>query len=123
MRAFPSHRCITARRRRKVGQHPYPLTGWASRPPPGHGPAQYNGGPGPYGQSQPPAPYGGQPNYGGPGNAGYQNHAGAPPPSYGANASYYGQESGIAQPGQSYQPTREEGPVYNAPSGPPPGKS
>ena len=92
---------------------PYPLTGWASRPPPGHGPAQYTG----------------QPQYGNqayaPNNSGY-NNAGAPPPSYGANASYYGgpqgQESGIAQPGQSYQPTRGGEPVYNPSAGAPPGK-
>ncbi|MCJ1328084.1 hypothetical protein MMC10_004759 [Thelotrema lepadinum] len=85
--------CITARRRRRLGRNPYPLTGWANRPPPGQGPA-YNGQQPYYNQSQ-----------------GYNQQQGysAPPPAYGQ------QQYGVApqQPGPIYQGARGGENVYD----------
>ncbi|KAL9120347.1 MAG: hypothetical protein Q9187_003096 [Circinaria calcarea] len=115
--------CITARRRRRAGFRPYPLTGWAAgRTPPGHAPAQYTGGPAhPY-NNNPGTDYSHQnpPIYSAPPN---------PPPNqniYGnGNQGYFGgQQSGVElqQPNNAYQPPRGDESVYGAPPGPPPGK-
>lgn len=79
--------------------NPYPLTGWASRPPPGHGPAQYTGQ---------------QPYYNQGYNQGYQA-----PPAYGQQ---YGVANGPQQPNPAYTGARGGENVYAAPEGPPPSK-
>ncbi|KAI9866448.1 MAG: hypothetical protein M1830_005926 [Pleopsidium flavum] len=107
--------CITARRRRRNGMNPYRGTGWlGGNTPPGHAPATYTGAAPYYGanttQNAPAPPYSPHPNqtYYGNGNQGY----------------FGGQQSGIElqQPQSAYQPARGGDPVYNPPTGPPPGK-
>jgi len=110
--------CITARRRRRAGLHPYRFTGWAGGAPPGHGQAQFAGN----------QPYGAQP---------YQQGNNAPPAygqpardgtyygnNQGANQGYFGgQQNGIElqQPNPAYQGPGGGDPVYT-PHGAPPGK-
>ena len=94
-----------------MGRQPFYGTGWVPGAA-GHGPVSYSGPP-PHDQ----------------GNQGwYQNQQGPPPPNYNAsNAGYYGQQSGVEMqpPTGAYQPQHGQpgGPVYNAPSGPPPVKA
>ena len=88
-------RCITARRRRRMGRNPYPLTGWAG----GSGPA-YNNQQSYYNQ-QPAQGY----------NQGYnQGTYGAPPPAYGQQQQQYGNMP--SQPGPIYQGARGGENVY-----------
>jgi len=112
--------CFTARRRRRSGQQPFYGTGWAAgKPPAGHAPATYNGG---WGGNQQPQqePYYSNPEHG----------QAAPPYSPPANQTYYGgqnqsyydQNIELQQPSTSYQPQRGGDPVYEPPTGPPPGK-
>ena len=103
-------RCLNSRRRRRRGAQPMYGTGWMA--PPKYG-APYHGGP--------PAP-----PYSPPlenqqtrntfnSNEGYYAHQGN---------GYGGQQSGfeLQQPQSAYQPQRGGDPVYDAPTGPPPGK-
>ncbi|KAI9697100.1 MAG: hypothetical protein M1820_007915 [Bogoriella megaspora] len=108
--------CITARRRRRLGQRPYYGTGWLAGQ---HGPVTYN--PQPYYNNN---PQNQQPSN----NYNYGNQA---PPAYtqsqGQNASYYGGRDGVGyemQPPQQahYQPDRSGEDVYAPPAGAPPKK-
>jgi hypothetical protein len=92
--------CVTARRRRRMGQQPFYGTGWASRN------QHYNNA---------------QPYYNN------QNQYPPPPPQYSANVpsghqQYYGQQSGIElqQPANAYTAGRSDG--YEPPPGAPPVK-
>lgn len=112
--------CITARRRRHLGQNPYRGTGWAAgRTPASHAPAQYTGQPAPYygnNNAAPPySPPANQTYY----NEGYNNQG------YGggANQSYFGgQQQGVElqQPENAYARGGEN--VYAPPAGEPPSK-
>ncbi|MCJ1445594.1 MAG: hypothetical protein MMC23_006099 [Stictis urceolatum] len=115
--------CITARRRRRLGNQPFYGTGWAAG---GHGQPQYTNQQPYYGNQQYPS----QPS------AQYNQGWNQPPPQYGAQGTtgeHYGgypkpdipgQENGVElqQPNQAYQPQRGGESVYNPPAGPPPGK-
>lgn len=86
--------CITARRRRRMGRPPYPMTGWAGRNGPGYNPQNQQG-------------YYNQPNGGyNPNNPGYN----VPPPAYGQQ---YGGASAPQQPGPIYQGARGGENVYD----------
>ena len=97
-----------------MGYAPYRGTGWAAgRPPPGHGPAQYNAQPYYANQNQQSSHWGGQ-----------QQQAYNPPPTYGASQDYYGQNRGdveLQSPQQAHTYGAGSG-GYAPPPGPPPGK-
>ena len=113
---FLAFSCVTARRRRRQGMHPYRGTGWAAgRTPPGHAPAQYTGAQPYYGNNNAAAP----PVYSAPENQGYYNQG----YNNGPNQGYFGgQQQGVElqQPENAYARGGEQ--VYSAPPGPPPGK-
>ena len=106
--------CITARRRRRQGIHPYRGTGWAAgNTPSGHAPAQYTGAEPYYGNNNVAAP-----PYSPSNNQDYYNQGF----NTGANQGYFGgQQQGVElqQPENAYARGGEQ--VYSAPPGPPPG--
>jgi len=86
--------CITARRRRRMGNQPYYGTGWTlGRTPPGHGAAQYN-------QSYYSQPSDAQPYY--------WNNSNHPPPAYPQSESYYarGNDVELQSPQPAYAPPK-----------------
>ncbi|KAF2147153.1 uncharacterized protein K452DRAFT_217778, partial [Aplosporella prunicola CBS 121167] len=112
--------CLTARRRRRMGQQPYWGTGWAARN--GHGEAQFVGN-----QNYHPPPnapgYNAQPYY----NPQYSQPA--PPYTPPANGYYGQQQTGFEmgtvpnQPPPAHTgPERAADDVYAPPPGPPPQK-
>jgi len=109
--------CLSARRRKRVGQQPYYGTGWVGRTPFGHGQATYH----PQVETQAPP----QEVYGNGNNQAYNS-----PPAYGqqgAAASYYGNTNqgyfGGRQTDTEMQPPQAAyggNSKYEPPSGPPP---
>jgi len=106
-KADKNSRCVTARRRRKLGYTPYRGTGWAAgNTPAGHAPAQYNQ----------------QPYY-----ANNQQSYQPPPPAYAPNNDHYGRGNDVElqQPPQAYG--TDSGAygtgAYAPPPGPPPQKN
>jgi len=97
--------CLSARRRRKLGNRPYYGTGWTGAPF-GHGAARYN--PNYQSQQAPPQEYDTAPTYQ---SGGY----------YGQNQGYFGgQQTGteLREPETAYTNGGDD--VYQPPNGPPP---